>query len=293
MSIWSMARWKHSFPGYILIDCNDAMTQARPNNFWPCRSQQKWVRGNQTDAIHWTLAIAAAAVIHLQNTHPATSTMIRSTIGKDDLYFKSPFCAIISGQSGSGKTTLLLKIIEKNKEMFSEPQKSILYCYGQYNSAIPKLQKAGIRVHAGVPTDDLLDGSPKPLLLLLDDLMLQLNNKRDLLASFFTRKSHHSNISIIFIVQNLFERNLKIVRDNSHYIFLLNSPSAALQIRSLGSQIFPGPALKYFLDAYRQAVYERKFGYLLLDLHPASDPSLRLRTNIFGESEFPIIFLPQ
>lgn len=219
--------------------------------------------------------------------------MIKSSITNADLKLKSPFCALISGQSGSGKTTLLLKIIEKNKKFISTPPKAVLYCYGQYNNAVPQLQKSGVRVHAGIPTDELLDSLPRPLLLLLDDLMIQLNNKRDILAGFFTRKSHHSNISIVFIVQNLFERNLKIVRDNSHYIFLLNSPSAALQVRSLGTQIFPGPSLKYFLDSYRQSVIERKFGYLLLDLHPASDVSLRLRTNIFGETEFPTIYLPQ
>jgi energy-coupling factor transporter ATP-binding protein EcfA2 len=218
--------------------------------------------------------------------------MIKSSVSKTDLKLKSPFTALISGQSGSGKTTLLLKIIAKNKDIMSEPPKSILYAYGQYNSSIPNLQKSGIRVHAGIPSDELLDSMPRPMLLLLDDLMIQLNNKRDVLAGFFTRKSHHSNISIVFIVQNLFERNLKIVRDNSHYIFLLNSPSAAQQIRSLGSQIFPGPQLKYFLDSYRQAVTEKKFGYLFLDLHPASDNNLRLRTNIFGETEFPTVYLP-
>jgi hypothetical protein len=122
--------------------------------------------------------------------------------------------------------------------------------------------------------------------------MLQLNNKRDILANFFTRRSHHSNISIVFIVQNLFEKNMKIVRDYTHYIFLLNSPSAALQVRSLGSQIFPENSLKFFLDSYKQSVVDKKFGYLLIDLHPASDALLRLRTDLFKESEFPTIFLP-
>lgn len=214
-------------------------------------------------------------------------------VNLSELKLKTPFCAIISGQSGSGKTTLLLKIIEKNKEIMSELPKSILYCYGTYNTVIPILQKKGIKVHAGIPTDELLDSLPRPTLLLLDDLMIQLNKKRDILSGFFTRKSHHSNISIIFIVQNLFEKNLKIVRDNCHYIFLLNSPAAAMQIRSLGVQVFPGPALNYFLDSYKQAVTEKKFGYLLLDLHPASDVSLRLRTNIFGETQFSTIYLPQ
>ncbi|KAL7075529.1 hypothetical protein ACQ4LE_005326 [Meloidogyne hapla] len=38
--------------------------------------------------------------------------------------------------------------------------------------------------------------------------------------------------------------------------------------------------LDYFLDSYRQATREN-YSYLFIDLHPSSDPSLRLRTNIF------------
>jgi hypothetical protein len=220
--------------------------------------------------------------------------MLKSSLGSSDIKLRTPFCCLVAGQSGSGKTTLLLKLIQHNKIIMATPPRSILYCYGQYNAAVPTLQKMGVKLHAGVPSEEQMDAMPRPLLLLLDDLMLQLNSRREILAGFFTRKSHHSNINIVFIVQNLFEKNLKIVRDNSHYIILLNSPSAAQQIRSLGAQIFPGSALKYFLDSYRQAVTERKYGYLVLDLHPASDPVLRLRTNIFGESsQFPEFFLPQ
>jgi len=203
--------------------------------------------------------------------------------GIDDLKFKAPFCCVIGGQSGSGKTTLLVLILKNVKMLINPPPKSILYCYGQYNSSIPSLQQQmGIRVNAGMPSEEMLQSGGKPMLLLLDDLML--NAKREQLATLFTKQSHHQNISTIFIVQNLFEKNLKLIRDNSQYIILLNSPSAALQIRSLGQQLFPGN-LKYFLSAYKQAVSDKRFGYLLIDLHPASNSQLRLRTNIIPDNK--------
>jgi len=211
-------------------------------------------------------------------------------VDDSDLKLRAPFCAIIGGQSGSGKSTLLIKLIKDYKNLISPTPHSLLYCYGTYNNKIPQIQAMGVKIHAGLPSDDVVDKMPKPLLLMMDDLMLQA--KRDILAEFFTRKSHHSNISVIFIVQNLFEKQLKIVRDNSQYIFLLNSPAAALQVRSLGQQIFPGK-LNYFLSAYKQAVTENKWGYLLIDLHPASIPTLRLRTNLFKETEFQEIFIPE
>jgi hypothetical protein len=211
-------------------------------------------------------------------------------INENDFKFLSPFTSVIAGQSGSGKSTLVIKLIKHYKELITPQPKSLLYCYGTYNNKIPQIQALGVKLHAGLPSDEVLNSCPKPLLLILDDMMLQLN--RQTLADFFTRKSHHSNISLIFIVQNLFEKHLKIVRDNCFYFFLLNSPAAALQVRNLGQQIFPGK-LNYFLSAYKQAVTENKWGYLLIDLHPAGNPLLRLRTNLFKESEFQIVFIPE
>jgi hypothetical protein len=209
----------------------------------------------------------------------------------NDLKFQIPFCAVIAGQSGSGKTSLLIKILLHQKDLFHPNPASVLYCYGHYNSAIPQLQKMGVTVSVGIPTDEQIKGLHRPALLLLDDLMMQLNSKREILADWFTRKSHHENLSIIFLVQNLFEKSMKIVRDNSHYIILLNSPSAALQIRSLGQQVFPGN-LKFFMSSYKQAVSDKKFGYLLIDLHPVSDSRLRLRTSLFKENDFQTVFIP-
>ena len=210
----------------------------------------------------------------------------------NDLKLKAPFCAVIAGQSGSGKTSLLIKLIEQRVQLVEPPPKAVLYCYGHYNAAVPLLQKLGISVSAGIPSEETLKALPRPALILLDYLMIQLNSKRELLADWFSRKSHHENLSIVFIVQNLFERSMKIVRDNAQYMILLNSPSAALQIRSLGQQLFPGN-LKFFLSSYQQAVSDKKFGYLLIDLHPVSEQTLRLRTNLFKEDDFQSVFIPQ
>ena len=211
------------------------------------------------------------------------------TFQKKEIKLHSPFCAVISGQSGSGKTSFIIKLLQHKNEVFNENFKNILYCYGQYTKLIPNLQKLDVKINQGFPSNELLHSIQKPLLLILDDLMLV--SKREVLAELFTKKSHHSNISIVYVTQNLFEKPMKIVRDNSQYIILLNSPSSALQIRTLGSQLFPSN-LKYFLSAYKAAVSDKKYGYLLIDLHPVSSEELRLRTNIFKEDDFQIIFIP-
>jgi len=215
--------------------------------------------------------------------------MINSHVLLDkDLKFKTPFGMIISGPSSSGKSTFLLKFLSQAAELIDPQPKSILYCFGEMSDAIPSIQKSGIGVYAGVPPEDLIKSHTKPLLLILDDLLLSIDEKY--LSELFTKKSHHQNFAIIFITQNLFERKIKVARQNAQYIVLMRSPNSALSIRNIGVQLFPRQ-LNYFLDAYRQAT-NNPYGYLILDMHASSDPLLRLRTNIFKENE-KIIFTPQ
>ena len=194
---------------------------------------------------------------------------------------------IISGPSNSGKTQFLIRLMENAGHLFSPTPKTILYCYGEYHSFIPGLENRGIKICSGIPTEEQLEQLPRPHLLVLDDLMLTVSEKT--LSELFTKKAHHRNFGVIFVTQNLFERVLRVARNNSQYIVLMRAPNAVLQIRNLGSQLFPGK-LDYFLDSYRQAT-EQPYGYLVLDLHAGSLPILRIRTNIFPDNE-PTIFVP-
>jgi len=205
-----------------------------------------------------------------------------------DLKFKLPFGMIISGPSSSGKSTILLKFISEASDIIEPKPKSILYCFGEMNNIVPLLQKSGVDVFAGVPPEDLIKKYPKPLLLILDDLILSIDEKY--LSELFTKKSHHQNFSVIFVTQNLFDKKIKVARQNSQYLVLMRSPNSMLSIRNIGVQLFP-KQLDYFLDSYRQAT-KQPFGYLLVDMHASSDPTLRLRTNIFKEDDEKIIFIP-
>lgn len=179
---------------------------------------------------------------------------------------------ILAGPQSSGKTTLLVKLIENVEKMFSPAPAHILYCYSEYNEAIPRLQELNVEVHSGLPSDEILNNSKKPLLLLMDDLMLHVDKKYlDLLV---TVKSHHRNIGVIFVAQNLFDKNLKTARDNSQYIIVMKSPSSLRTIRDIGTSLFPGKT-KEFMEIYEEAT-RKKYGYLLMNLHAGVDSELRL-----------------
>ncbi|KAL3087105.1 hypothetical protein niasHS_005344 [Heterodera schachtii] len=161
------------------------------------------------------------------------------------------------------------------------------------NSAVPLLQKAGVEVYSGVPSEELIRRLPKPMLLILDDLMLSIDERY--LSDLFTKKSHHHQFAVVFITQNLFERKIKVARLSAQYLVLMRAPNSLLSIRNIGVQLFPRQ-LDFFLDAYRKAT-ARPYGYLLIDMHASSDPALRLRTNIFKEEqeedEGTVVFIPK
>lgn len=194
---------------------------------------------------------------------------------------------VVSGSSSSGKTTWMLKLLAHASEMISPPPAQILYAYGEYHGHVAMLEKRGLLTHAGLPSDEMLGRCEKPMLLVLDDLMLA--SSEEYLADMYSKKSHHRNISVMFLTQDLFSKHLKVARNNSQYIVLMNAPNSALSIRTLGSQLFPG-RVPFFLDAYRKAT-EKQYGYLLLDMHPSSNPTFRLRTDIFPD-QHTVIFIP-
>jgi hypothetical protein len=113
--------------------------------------------------------------------------------------------------------------------------------------------------------------------------MEEVNNSKEA-VKLFTQKSHHKNISIIFISQNLYfgGKYGRTINLNCHYIALFKNPNLT-QIRILGQQLMPGKS-KVLTEAYEDAIKE-KYGYLFLDLHPISDRDLMLRSHIFPNED--------
>lgn len=219
--------------------------------------------------------------------------MVDSTsmvITERELSFRIPANMIISGPTSSGKTSLVKRLLKYAPKMFHPQPRSYIYAYGEYHDEIPDIQEMGVEVVSGLPTEELLERCEKPLLMVMDDLMLLV--KDSYLQELFTKKSHHQNMFVVFLTQNCFDKNLRVARVNSQYVVLMRSPSAALQVRNLGTQLFPRQ-LDYFMDAYREATAE-PYGYLLIDLHPATRPQLRLRTNIFpDDANNQLLFIPK
>jgi len=138
----------------------------------------------------------------------------------------------------------------------------------------------------GLPqmTDSVFDGS-QPTLLVIDDLMSETNQ---LVSDIFTKISHHRNISVVYMTQNVFDKNkyARTISLNALYFVLFKNPGDANQFAVLSRQMYPD-SWRFAVEAYRDAT-STPFSYLLVDLRPAiEDERCRLRTNIFrGEHQY-------
>ena len=110
------------------------------------------------------------------------------------------------------------------------------------------------------------------------------------MCALFTRGSHHRNLSVIFIVQNLFQKGkeARSISLNTQYLIFFKSPRDKSQIMHLGKQLYLGSS-KFVQEAYHDATV-KPYGYLLFDLKPDTPEEYRLRTNIFPD-ELTIVYV--
>lgn len=144
------------------------------------------------------------------------------------------------------------------------------------------MKDVNIEFVEGLPDEKMLDPQVRNLVV-LDDLLAETDAR---VTKLFTKGSHHKNTSVIYISQNLFDKNKenRTITLNAHYIVLFKSPRDVLQVQSLARQMYPGKT-HYMLEAFADATKEA-FSYLLVDLKPDTPDELRLRTKIFpGEMQ--------
>jgi len=130
----------------------------------------------------------------------------------------------------------------------------------------------------------------EPSLIILDDLLDQVYSKD--VCDLFTKGSHHRNISVLFLTQNLFHQgtNFRDISLNTKYLVLLKNVRYTNQFLYLARQAYPEDSHSLY-DAYRDAT-RQPHGYLILDFAQDTDDKLRFRTNVFPDEGPPIVYAP-
>jgi hypothetical protein len=182
----------------------------------------------------------------------------------------------VAGPTGSGKSVFTFRLITEADSLITPPPEKIVYCYGEYQEIFKNFPH--VTFNEGLPDVSQFDGK-KRTLLILDDLMSKAN---DDVSDIFTKISHHRNVSVIFLTQNLFykSKQSRTMSLNSHYLVLFKNPRDALQVATLGRQMYPNNN-KFLVEAFKDAT-DKPHGYLLLDLRADTLEKFRVRTNIFA-----------
>lgn len=178
----------------------------------------------------------------------------------DLIKFKHPFSALVAGPSGCGKSYFVTNFIQNLNKMSDTSFSRITWFYGAWQELYDTI--CGVEFEQGLPDIENFNGR-EPELIIIDDLMREADSR---VVDLFTKGSHHKNLSVFFITQNLLHQG-KGSRDislNANYIICFKNPRDKAQILHLSRQVCP-ENIKFIQDAYNDATSE-PHGYLLFDL---------------------------
>ena len=196
--------------------------------------------------------------------------------------FQHPFTMLVSGPTSCGKTTFVKNLLENNLACIYPPPERILWLYNRWQPLYDEMlhihpQIEFIRgIPVGLDRDDYFQSDANNLVV-LDDLM-SVASKDPRITDLFTEGSHHRNLSVICINQNLYASKDPTQRRNCQYLVLFKNPIDQQQVATLARQMYPGKS-QYFLEEFAKAT-DKPFSYLLIDLKPTTPESHRLQSNV-------------
>ena len=187
-----------------------------------------------------------------QNFHPCLKV---SSKLEDPFVFRHPFTMLLAGPTSCGKTTWMKHLLQQAETMIKPPPKKILWFYKRWQPAYSELQEIipFIEFMQGIGQRDP-DG--QPTLYIYDDLMKDTTKNVDI-CEMYTEGSHHCNLSVICLLQNLYHRGKKnrTMNLNTQYIVLFKNPRDQQQVAHLARQMYPKNSHVH-LDAFRDATQE-------------------------------------
>ena len=171
--------------------------------------------------------------------------------------------------------------------MIDPPPEQVTWYYGQWQSTYESLDIPNLRLEEGLPKSF---DTGKRNVVVLDDLMAETDGR---VTELFTKKSHHSNTSVIYLVQNLFPKHKesRTISLNAQYMVVFKNPRDASQLTHLAKQMYPG-RVNFVQEAFKDAT-NVPYGYLLVDLKQDTPEDLRLRTTILPDDAVQYVYVPK
>ena len=183
---------------------------------------------------------------------------------------------IIFGATGVGKTEFILEVIRQR--LVHPFPRNIFYLYSieqDFMSTWNQNELQPIKFIKGLNFDQV--DTSEPSMVVIDDLLLSTNK---IVAEMFILGSHHKQISLFFLTQNLFP-NCDLFRTmsaNAHYYVIFHNQRNFRQVHTLARQIYVGKDLARISNAYKKAA-ERQRGFIVLSFAPELPDELTVVTD--------------
>ena len=202
--------------------------------------------------------------------------------------FKHPFTSIVSGPTSCGKTTFVKNLLKMNNTYIQPRLQRIIWLYKRWQPLYDEIIRSvtpKVEFMQGLPdnieSDDFIQPNVRNLVI-IDDLAT-VCSKDSRISELFTEGSHHRNLSIIMLNQNLYHSKNPTERRNCQYLVLFKNPMDKQAVMTLARQMYPGKT-GFFLKKFDDATAE-PFSYLLVDLKADTKEKDRFQTDILAIKE--------
>ena len=206
-----------------------------------------------------------------------------------DPRWQHPFTCIVAGPTGCGKTTFVARLLRNASAMIDPPPERVTWYYGEWQAGYKNLDIPNMRMEEGLPQSFDTDNGKRGLVV-LDDLMAETDSR---VTNLFKKKSHHSDTSVIYLVQNLFSKNKesRTISLNAQYMIVFKNPRDSSQLANLARQMYPGRGA-FVQEAFADATAS-PYGYLLIDLKQNTPDDMRLRTSVLPDDAHQWVYVPK
>ena len=211
--------------------------------------------------------------------------MYEVAVTRGPFVFQHPMTMNVCGPTCCGKTTWLKQLLSNVNKMIEPRPHSIFWFFKRWQPIYTELKEKmnNIKFIQGIPPalkNAKFFDERFPTLFIFDDLMRDATKNSDI-CELYTEGSHHRNLSVICLLQNIYHhgRENRTMSLNTQYLILFKNPRDQLQVMTLSRQMFPHRSY-LFMDQFNQATAE-PYGYLVIDLKQNTPDHQRLRTDVF------------
>ena len=204
------------------------------------------------------------------------------------LQLKHPTTCLVSGPTGCGKTIFVSRLLT-SPGMISPKPSRIIWFYSEwqtiYSDISSKLNIEFVKNGNILQIYESLNSAVENLIILDDQMSSGDVAQKKQTVKLFTQGSHHRNLTVIYIVQNLFDQGSwsRTISLNSQYIVVFKNPRDSAQINYLAQQAYPRDS-KFLVESYLDAT-QKPHSYLVINLTQECDQWMRVCTNIFPGEE--------